>query len=238
MNACWNFLWIFVFIFVCSSVFELAWLLWMSLIFLQAEVTRGAYSDAARVCLVFMFIFTNSWLQNDQTFLNVLVMIYYFEIDMSPQNRIFGGIIIIIDLSVCLSLTLAIKYHPFHNGLSYLAFVSVCIGEKTVRWYQNVWIQELDNLLLTFQNTALSCRPGGIGCCSTNTSWVLAEIVLIGCLVKMFQHFYRFLALLAKGQKGLCRGDLSVRPSVRKQFLVNTIQSSLLIVSQPNLYSS
>ena len=48
-----------------------------------------------------------------------------------------------------------------------------------------------------------------------------------------------FLALLAKGQKGLCRSDLSVvRACVRKQFLVNTIQSSLLIVSQPNLYSS
>ena len=51
--------------------------------------------------------------------------------------------------------------------------------------------------------------------------------------------YNRFLALLAKGQKGLCRGDLSVvRASVRKQFLVNTLQSLLLIVSQPNLYSS
>ena len=70
-----------------------------------------------------------------------------------------------------------------------------------------------------------------------------SESVCVGERVFTVCYFSWFLALLARGQKGLCRGDLSVvracvRPCVRKQFLVNTIQSSLLIVSQLNLYSS
>ena len=56
-------------------------------------------------------------------------------------------------------------------------------------------------------------------------------------IVQRFK-FHWELWLSERGQNVWRAFVVAIRPSVRKQFLVNTIQSSLLIVSQPNLYSS
>ena len=60
----------------------------------------------------------------------------------------------------------------------------------------------------------------------------LYQFSQINSLTNARQHMVTFLALLAKGQKGLCRP--CVRPSVRKQFLVNTIQSSVTFANKPD----